>query len=98
MKKRITEQEYRKKKLNYTTVSNFYNRKTGEWEYEVTKYGPSCYTKTDNNGKLWVKKYYKGSSFQADKRYGNRKIRYYKGIIKNGSYCFKIYNAEWNYH
>jgi hypothetical protein len=28
-------------------------------------------------------------------KYGNRKIRYYKGDIKDGAHCFKIYNAKW---
>ena len=39
-----------------------------------------------------------GRRFKSLKKHGNRKIRYYKGDIKNGGHCYKIYSAKWDLH
>lgn len=36
-----------------------------------------------------------GKRFKSLKKYGNRKIRYYKGDLKDGRHCYKIYEAKW---
>ena len=55
----------------------------GDINYNETK---GRYTRNYKKGMKWMKKY------------GNRKIRQYKGDIKDGSHCFKIYSAKWEYY
>ena len=98
MYRKVREQDYRKKKLYEKGLWNFYNSRIGAWEYDETYYGHGCHTEKDENGKVWVKKYYKSKGYQTDKKHANRKIRNYKGTIKDGGHCFKICNALWEYY
>jgi hypothetical protein len=68
MKRKVPEQEYRKKKLRYLEYWYFYNSRTGEWEKDLNGYGPGCYAVIDNNDKMWVKKYSRSSGFKYCKK------------------------------
>ena len=68
----------------YTNKYSYIGVTSGvEWVEEGGYYKKWSVTKEHGNRK----------KFYQD--YGNRKTRHYKGEIKNGRHCFKIYNALW---
>jgi len=47
------------------------------------------------NPKPYYKRCYRGKRSSYHKRYSNRKIRHYKGEIKSGYQCHKLYDFWW---
>lgn len=94
MYKKSPEQKYRRKRLDHKSRSEWFNRRTGEWEVETWEWGHKGYqTEISKDGKEYVKMW-KHRDKKWLRQYNNKRIRRYKGPISNGS-DYKKLNEHW---
>lgn len=73
--------------------------KSGQYRRMSFTFGRVYYDDfSDNEKEHRFKNEGMGRSFKSLKKQGNRKIRYYKGDLKNGKHCYKVFNAKWEYY